>query len=213
MADEPSLPPDDLAPHPGADEGAPVPRSEAPAAGAEAAIGGDGAEVETAAESEIWIGRTHWKHYAGRISLWLLANVLLIILIAWAASRFDWLTGGIAFWITLVVALISGALILGRVALVILGNRYRVTSQRLFIERGILSQTVDQTELIRVDDVRLHKTMIDRLFGLGSIQILGTDTTDREIRIEGIADPETVAEAIRTNMRTLRRKSLFVENL
>ena len=213
MADDPPLPPDDLALRPGEDAGAPVPRPEAPPLGAEAPIGGDGAVVESAAESEIWIGRTHWKHYTGRLSLWLSANVVLVILIAWAASGFEWLTGGVAFWITLVVALVSGALILGRVAVVILGTRYRLTSQRLFIQRGLISQTVDQTELIRVDDVRLHKTMIDRIFGLGSVQVLSTDTTDREIRIEGIADPETVAEAIRTNMRTLRRKSLFIENL
>ncbi|MCH7814752.1 MAG: PH domain-containing protein [Planctomycetes bacterium] len=213
MADDPPQSPNDLALRPGVDHGAPTPRSEGPSEGAESPIGGDGADLESAAESEIWSGRTHWKHYAGRLSLWLLANVSLVILIAWAAARFEWLTGGVAFGITLVVALVSAALILGRVALVILGHRYRLTSQRLFIVRGLLSQTVDQTELIRVDDVRLHKTVIDRIFGLGSVQILSTDATDREVRIEGIADPETVAEAIRSNMRILRRKSLFIENL
>jgi hypothetical protein len=72
---------------------------------------------------------------------------------------------------------------------------------------------VDQTELIRVDDVRIHKTLLDRIFGLGTIAILSTDATDREVVIAGVADPDQVAEALRRNMRTLRQKSLFVEHL
>jgi hypothetical protein len=72
---------------------------------------------------------------------------------------------------------------------------------------------VDQTELIRVDDVRVKKSMMDRLFGLGSVETLSTDQTDRETMIAGIAEPDKVAEAIRARMRTMRKKSLFVENL
>ena len=95
----------------------------------------------------------------------------------------------------------------------IISRRYRLTSQRLFIERGILNQTIDQTELIRVDDVRLEKTLIDRVFGLGTVSLLSTDVTDRLVVIEGIDNADRVAEAVRTNMRTQRGKALFVENL
>jgi hypothetical protein len=34
----------------------------------EHAIGGDGDQVEPSAEGEIWVGRTHWKHFAGRLA-------------------------------------------------------------------------------------------------------------------------------------------------
>lgn len=177
-------------------------------------VGGDGAVSEPAAETEIWTGRTHWKHYAGRLSVWLLANLAFAVLITRVTPHVGWLNFRRSSLIVLVVLALSGLeIVIRKVVLKILKHRYRLTTQRLFIERGIVSQTVDQTELIRVDDVRLYKSFQDRLFGLGSVALVTTDATDREIVIEGIAQPEQVAEAVRAYMRTLRRKSLFVENL
>jgi hypothetical protein len=49
--------------------------------------------------------------------------------------------------------------------------------------------------------------------GLGTVTILSTDASNREVIIEGIAGAEKVAEEIRTRMRTMRKKSLFIENL
>ncbi len=177
------------------------------------ALGGDVAPEQPAIETEIWQGRTHWKHYAGRLLLWLGANVLVAFLVGWIASSFEGFTAGHAFWTIVGILLISGLLVVGRVLLPILSNRYRLTSERLFIEHGLLSRTIDQTELIRVDDVRIYKSFLDRIFGLGSVAVISSDATDRETLITGIREPETVAEAIRTRMRALRKKSLFIENL
>ncbi|GAF98359.1 unnamed protein product [marine sediment metagenome] len=175
---------------------------------------GDGAALDETAETEIWVGRTHWKHYAGRLGMWLFGNIAFAVLVIWLAPRIEWLTFSRAFTGIVIIFVISGLeFVVRRVLLKIVDHRYRVTTQRLFIERGILSQTVDQTELIRVDDVRIHKSFLGRVFGLGSVAIVSTDATDREVVIEGIAEPEKVAEAIRTRMRTMRKKSLFIENL
>ena len=51
------------------------------------------------------------------------------------------------------------------------------------------------------------------MFGLGTVAIVSTDATDRETVLTGIAEPDKVAEAIRSRMRTMRSKSLFIENL
>jgi membrane protein YdbS with pleckstrin-like domain len=212
MSDEPTTPNDALWKAAQADA-APTAEPTSPGPLADHAVGGDGADVGAKAEADLWTGRTHWKHFAGRLTLWLLANVVVAVLLGWIAARADWLTGGGAFWVILGIFVVSGLIVVGRVVIKILTTRYRVTSQRLFIERGLLTQTVDQTELIRVDDVRLKKTMLDRMCGLGSVAVLSTDATDRETLIEGIAEPEKVAEAIRQHMRSMRKKSLFVENL
>ena len=177
-------------------------------------VGGNGTALDVGAETDIWTGRTHWHHYAGRLALWLVGNVMAIVLVIWLARRIEWLSFRAGFAILVVILLVSGLeMVVRRAFLNILRHRYRLTTQRLFIERGILSRTIDQTELIRVDDVRLYKGFLDRLLGLGSVAVVSTDATDREVVIEGIAEPEKVAEAIRTRMRTMRRKSLFVENL
>ena len=168
---------------------------------------GDGAPLEPAAETTLWVGRTHWTHFAGSIALGTLAIVLATLVCLGLRSR-----GGVfGVWLMLVAA--CAFIVSVRIAWRVLSCRYRLTNQRFFTERGILGQTIDQTELIRVDDVRLRKTLPDRVFGLGSVEVLSTDQTDRTLLIEGIRTPETIAEHIRTNMRILRRKSLFVEKL
>ena len=175
---------------------------------------GAGASAQPAApEIELWTGRTSWKHYAGRVSLWIVANILFAALIGWLASAKKWFELPGVIWTVLVVFLVSGLMFIIPVFLRILSRRYRLTSQRLFIERGIFSQTIDQTELIRVDDVRLEKTLMDRVFGLGTVSLLSTDVSDRLVVIEGIDNAEKVAEAVRANMRTQRGKPLFVKSL
>jgi len=164
-------------------------------------------------EKDLWTGRTNWKHFLGRILLLILINIAIATLLLWVAGTSESFARGTAWrWILAVIALtavVGGGPILWR----ILSLRYRLTTERLFIERGILSQTIDQTELIRVDDVRLEKSLTDRLLGLGSIALVSTDSTDNKVRMDGIRDPEAVSESIRDRMRALRRRSLFVEGL
>lgn len=164
------------------------------------------------AERPLWAGRTSWKHYIGRITLWVLGNIAAGVGLGMASGKWVAMSGYLG-WIIAGVVTVSGLFLLLPIALHIWGHRYKLTTERLIIERGILSQTIDQTELIRVDDVRLHKSLINRILGLGSVAIVSTDATDREIVIPGVADPEKVAEVIRSRMRSMRKKSLFVENL
>ena len=174
----------------------------------------EAANPDTTVEADLWIGRTHWKHFAGLLSLWLLGNLVVCVLVIWAAPWLEGLTFSRGLKLVAAVLALSGLEFVGRrVLLKVFDHRYRLTTQRLFIERGLLSQTIDQTELIRVDDVRIHKTLLGRILGVGSVAIVSTDATDREITIEGIARADEVAEAIRGRMRAMRRKSLFVENL
>ena len=87
---------------------------------------GDGAALAPEAERDLWVGRTHWKHYAGRLSLWLAGNVLVIVLLWWLANRVEWLGARGVFWLTVAILVISGLLVVGRVFLTILGHRYRL---------------------------------------------------------------------------------------
>lgn len=168
---------------------------------------------EAQAERALWVGRTHWKHYIGRLALWLLVIFAVAVAVGWAAESLDGLDWRGAFWIDAAVIGLTGIWVLGGVAWRILSCRYRLTSQRLFIEQGILSQTIDQTELVRVDDVRIRKSLTDRIFALGTVVVSSTDATDRQVTIVGIREPDRVAELIRANMRTMRRRSLYVENI
>jgi len=156
-------------------------------------------------EKTLWVGRTDWKHDGGKIVLLAGPTFVGLVLVAvWGPQYLK---------IAIPIALVVLGIVAAKVAIRVLGTRYRLTSERLFVERGIVRQTIDQIELIRVDDLRVRKLLVDRFFGLGSIDILSTDFTDAAIEIRGVADPDRVSELLRTQMRTARRKSVFIENL
>ena len=180
--------------------------------GAPAAVG-DGAPLDPASEETIWTDRIDWRHFFSVILAASAAVIRVCLLLAVITSKFDF-SGSTAFLIGLLVTLAAGLGVGGWVTVRVFKRRYRLTGQRLFVETGILSQIIDQTELIRVDDIRIRKTLVDRVFGLGSIDVLSTDATDKSLVIEGVKDVEQVAEQVRACMRALRsRSSLFVERL
>jgi membrane protein YdbS with pleckstrin-like domain len=157
-------------------------------------------------EQPLWSGRADWRHFALGFGLYLAAAAAVLIICAFTFS-------GRTLFYLFILAIIGAVVIGSRVAWIVFSTRYRLTTERLFIARGILHQTIDQIELVRVDDIRLTRSVVDRIFGLGTIQVLSTDFTDESTEIVGIADAENVAELVRSQMRTARRRSLFIENL
>lgn len=163
--------------------------------------------TDPAAEEPVWQGRPSWRQYAGHWFLWMIASgvaLYLAYVVEWPPK---W---KVAFGAVGVVALIM----LVQQALRIYSIRFRLTTQRIFFDRGILSLTTDQTELVRVDDVRIKRSLIDRMLGTGTVEITSSDTSDKQTRLTGIDDPSRVSEEIRRHTRIVRaRQTLFVENV
>jgi len=189
----------------------PTPSSPSPAAARPTPYGPAPAE-EPAAELSLWTGRTNWKHFLPGMVL----SALALAVLTWLLLKITVETEGgrqIRNWVLALLWVVVALAILGRMLVAIFGCKYRVTTQRLFIHKGILSQTIDQTELVRVDDVRLHKTVLDRMCGLGTVEVMTTDTSNPNVRLVGIAAPEWVGEQIRANMKNMRKRAVFVENV
>ncbi|HUN80913.1 MAG TPA: PH domain-containing protein [Phycisphaerae bacterium] len=163
---------------------------------------------DPAYEKDVWAGRPAWRAAYGSWFLW----AVLSLVVLYAAHRFEW-SDGIHKAIWLLIAL--GALyVFVRQAMISMGQRYRITTQRLFIERGMLSRVTDQMELVRVDDVRVRQGIIDRMVNTGDIEVIGSDKTDVDTHLEDVSSPNDVAEAIRRNVRAARgRGAYFVENV
>jgi len=87
--------------------------------------------------------------------------------------------------------------------------KYRLTDQRLYMRRGLLTRTSDSMELIHIDDVRLVQTLVDRLIngGVGSIIILcSADKTHPTLILTGIDHPREIFEKIDLTRTALRAK-------
>lgn len=161
-------------------------------------------------ETPVWEGRGDWRYQISAVAMFLIVSVVILILLGFFIDTKgkNWL-----WWLGAIVVLAFGVRMAWILIVHIYATRYRLTTQRLFIDRGILSRTTDQLELIRVDDVRVRQRLLDRMFGIGSVDVLSTDVSDAKMSIIGIGNPDTVAEHIRSSMRQLRQKSLFIENL
>ncbi len=67
-----------------------------------------------------------------------------------------------------------------------LGRKYRITSQRVVIEYGVLSKRVEQIDLYRIVDFVVTRSLGQRIMGTGTITLDSTDKTTPDVRIEGI---------------------------
>ena len=54
---------------------------------------------------------------------------------------------------------------------------YRLSKDRLFIKRGFFTTTEDEVRLYRILDISLKRTLIQKIFGLGTIQCHSSDKT------------------------------------
>jgi uncharacterized membrane protein YdbT with pleckstrin-like domain len=73
---------------------------------------------------------------------------------------------------------------------------YLVTTQRLYIRRGIFARATQQTRIDRVQNVNTRQTMIDRIVRVGTVDFDTAGTDDSEFRFVGIAAPDLVVAAV-----------------
>jgi uncharacterized membrane protein YdbT with pleckstrin-like domain len=85
-------------------------------------------------------------------------------------------------------------------------RRYRVTTERLRLSRGILSRKTDEVELYRVKDYVLVEPFWLRLFGLGDIVMQTTDDANPKVHIRAIPQAPALRDQIRKYVEICREK-------
>lgn len=64
--------------------------------------------------------------------------------------------------------------------------RYRLTTQRVVVEQGLLSKRMDQIDLYRINDYVVERPFGQRLLGTGNLVLEAMDRSTSTLRIEGI---------------------------
>lgn len=130
-------------------------------------------------------------------------------------SQLNKIFGGIVFLLIgfggfaapwLFVATAIGLFLLVKAWYNIVSRQYRLTTERLFIRRGLIAKHVEEVELYRIKDLKLKQRILDRIFRVGAITVFSTDDTTPVIYLPGIANPEPVKEQIRANYRQARQR-------
>jgi membrane protein YdbS with pleckstrin-like domain len=113
-------------------------------------------------------------------------------------------TAAIAVIVALVASVVAGVIV-GIVLfalLLIVGfvrrmtTLYAVTTERLYIRRGLLSKQVQQTRIDRVQNVNANQRLRERILRVGTVDFDTAGTDDSEFRFVGIANPSDVVDAV-----------------
>ena len=95
-----------------------------------------------------------------------------------------------------------------------IATTYEITTQRVRVERGILSKTKENVELFRIDHFDLHKPLGMRLVGQCLLHLRSSDTSFPTVVILGIPNLEPLADTLREcslRERTRRRVTTLVQ--
>jgi uncharacterized membrane protein YdbT with pleckstrin-like domain len=137
-------------------------------------------------EQVVFEGHPSWRallsFYIGGVA----GAVAIAVVVALIASAF----AGIVAAVVLVAAVLGFGLF-KRTA-----TSYLVTTQRLYIRRGMLSRRVQQTRIDRVQNVNTEQSVRERMLRVGTVDFDTAGTDDSEFRFVGIANPGEVVDAV-----------------
>jgi membrane protein YdbS with pleckstrin-like domain/DNA-directed RNA polymerase subunit RPC12/RpoP len=81
---------------------------------------------------------------------------------------------------------------------------YRLSTQRMFLIRGLISRKIEELELFRVRDIQVVQSFWQRILKFGRMTVFSTDASAPKFEMQGVASPLKVKDAIRVHFRTAR---------
>ena len=85
--------------------------------------------------------------------------------------------------------------------------RYEVSEDRIEWSRGILDRRVDNLDMFRVVDLSLRRSLLDCIFGIGTISLITTDKTDPKFAFRKIKRCRRLYDVIKNASLTADRKT------
>lgn len=83
-------------------------------------------------------------------------------------------------------------------------TRYALSDDRLFISVGFLNIRDDEVLLYRVRDIDTSRPLWQRLFGVGTVNIVSSDKTMPNLVLKNIKDPVFVKELIHKQVEDMK---------
>lgn len=109
-------------------------------------------------------------------------------------------------WWGLAIAIVIGLLVLILPLLLVRKNRYKISNYRIDYEQGLISKRIDTIELWHVDDVQMRQGVIDRMLGVGTINIHSNDATNPILPLRSLPEPRKLYDAIKQRVIAVKRQ-------
>ena len=97
---------------------------------------------------------------------------------------------------------------------------YHIGEDTLSIDKGFFNKTEDDCYMYKIQDVKHSASLIERMFGLGTVTCFTADVTDRTLILKHIKHSKDVknylfekSEAARIKRRTLNMQNISADPL
>lgn len=92
---------------------------------------------------------------------------------------------------------------------------YTITDEIITVDSGLLRKEENDCYLYKVIDVRLECTLMERIFGLGTIHCFTSDVTDPDLKLVHIKHAKEIKDYIlkQSEQERLKRRTLNMQNL
>jgi uncharacterized membrane protein YdbT with pleckstrin-like domain len=153
-------------------------------------------------EKTLFSGRPAVLYSVGQLTPFVILLVLAI-----AAGYFVGTTEGTL--ISIAAFLVLSAAVWVSFLFKSLGAHYTITTQRIILERGLLSKVQESLELFRIDHFELHRPLGMRLMGQAALRIFSSDAELENFYIYAIPGLDALANTMRDcQLRERSRRSL-----
>ena len=85
-------------------------------------------------------------------------------------------------------------------------TKYRLSEDRIFLEKGFLSTKSDEVLLYRVRDLSMKITLGQRILGVGTICVTSTDQTIPHLDLKNVKYPRQVKELIHQTVEKAKER-------
>ena len=83
-------------------------------------------------------------------------------------------------------------------------DKYRIENERLYTSKGLFNTVEDECLLYRITDIRLKRTLGNKIFGTGTVCITARDVSDNHLDLKNIKNSKEVTKMLSNLVENLR---------
>ncbi|MGH2952941.1 MAG: PH domain-containing protein [Solirubrobacterales bacterium] len=144
-------------------------------------------------EQVLYEGHPSWRSILGFYIKGLLVTAVVCAIVALISGLGE---GGADAGLVTIIALVGVAvtILVGFIKRV--ATSYTITNRRLHIKRGIVSRTIQETRLERVQNVNYNQSVLQRILQVGDVDFDTAAGDDYNFVFAGVAEPADVIHMV-----------------
>jgi len=125
----------------------------------------------------------------------------------WEESPSHWSQFGMyTLSVILIAAFGAGLIMMLVIYLKIKYTRYKLTDQRLVIQTGVFSRSLESVELYRIKDIKYNAGFMQRMVGIGTVKMISSDRSMPVLELAGFRGATEKFNQLRSLVEACRMK-------